>query len=153
MEFIHSPKGLVITFKFICLKFSNCFKLTFFSNKKATVSNFVIFKCLKMSKTMFCVIHLKFIFKTWSSKELFQEMQGLKNFYFIMWKRFVEEIQILWESGHHLMCILFPCEAKLNKNAFIRTLMFFSTCQSCHVTPPWPGRWKQRLFSVTNKMF
>ena len=39
----------------------------------------------------------------------------------------------------HLMFIL--STSVLNKNAFIGTLMFFSTCQSCHISPPWPGRW------------
>ena len=57
---------------------------------------------MKVSTTMFCVIHLKFVFKSWSSKELFQEMQGLWNFYFIYekgsWKKskYFGKVVIIW---------------------------------------------------------
>ena len=73
-------------------------------------------------------------------------MQGLYGTFLSTSERIVEDFFLT--LGHvindqHLMFML----SVLNKNAFIRTLMFFSTCQSCHVTPSCPGRWKQRLFT------
>ena len=73
-------------------------------------------------------------------------MQGLYGTFLSTSERIVEDFFLTLRyviNDQHLMFML----SVLNKNAFIRTLMFFSTCQSCHVTPSCPGRWKQRLFT------